>query len=206
MSAVTFRRIGGHIVPIKVTIGDPSKLNKKEAKAQAIVGSSQIVAGSAIAVGTGVGTAKVVREASSEIKQSKGMYRHARKMFKINTAIYGNKSTFAHTVRTQQMAEAVKLGKSGIKKFRSRGTLLLTGATFGGAMLMTGFEKVRAAAKKEKPTSGTFSKATGEAIGVGLAGGAYYHHLPVGSFLKTVANTYALYKGKPRPFKATWWK
>ncbi len=200
--STAFRRINGRVVPIR----DNGSLTTKQAKKQGMVGAAEAGAGAAGGVAAGMYAAKQVRKASKDMKEASDIYKHARRMFKVESAIFGNRNSFARMRRTQQIAKSVALKKGATAIFRARTPFLAAAGIVSGGFISSGFEKIRGAIKKEKPKSTIPSKITPEILGGAVVVGSYYHHLPVGSITKVAMNTAARLKGKGSPFKATWWK
>jgi hypothetical protein len=189
MSDVVFRRINGRIVPIKV---------KKVAK-----GSAELAGGAAVGVGTGIAAAKLVKKSSELTKQSRVKYRVASQMFDHFT---GQMNLFdkpdIHKAQ-QTMKTATKIRYAGMKAFKLRNNLLLGGAAVSGVLIASGFKRIREAMGGKKIKDEKVSKVAGTVAALGVYA-TYYHNLPLGSIAKVAVNTAARFRGKPRPFQASW--
>lgn len=198
MGDISFRRIHGHIVPIKI--------NPQQRQHQAVVGAAETVAGTSAIAGAGILGAKVVQASAHHVAES-------RMKFKAGKAILGSfkagQMSFndvSNINRAQGLLRtAVKQRRFAMKAFKLRNNILRGGAVLGAGLLASGFSKLREAATGKKTNHEVASKVA--AIGASASVyGIYYNRLPVGGLGKVVANTIARMANKQRPFKASWYR
>lgn len=196
-NGVTFRRIHGHIIPIKI--------NDQQRAKQAAIGSVQVGTGAVVAAATGAASAHIVRKAADLTVKSRVKYKAGASMLKSLKGQLSFSGMEHVSDATKAVHEAVRTRAAAGKLFKSRNALLLGGAAVAAPLLAEGFGRLREAVSGRRTANESASKIAGVAAATGVYA-AYYTHLPVGGVTKVLQNTAARLKNMPRPHQAKWFK
>lgn len=184
MGDVIFRRIGGHIVPIRLG-------NREERMKKVKQGTAEVVAGVGVAAAGGVAAAKVLKGAQNMARQSKDTYRTATQ----NIRAMGGSPGRAKKASDVRKAVTKRLAARTL--FRSRNAILGTAATGAALLVGHGINKIQ----EGRTAEGKHSNAAGINAGVAtaaIASGVYYKAQGF-TTVQAAINTAHRLKGKRRP-------
>lgn len=184
-----FRRIHGHIVPIK------------EQRKEIAKGTGEVGAGIAVAAAGGAGSAKVVKTAADMAAKSKGQFRVAYSAHILNRDQLHLPGVALNAERIQKTMRKAAFGRHTARKlFSTRNRILAASITVGSLLAAKGANRISNAVSDPKKEHKQFS-ASSLGIGSLIAGttyAAYYKGLGI-TGMSAVKNIVARFKGVRRP-------